>query len=361
MKTEGATLKDIARAMGVSATTVHRALQGKERVSEETRETAMRLAAEMGYRANYMAAALKRKSVHFAIALPEPTNENRFYYLNLWQGARRFLETVTEFHVEAHEIYYPLTPDSNGAVLRELYERQADEIDGLLTIAVNHPQSAFFLEKLSAKGVPIALIGSDLHREHRFCCVKSRDEVAGRLAAELLTAFHPPDAAHKIIVTGNMVGSLTMMDQYDNSRGFEQYIERYAPGTVLLRAYNSDTALAYEQMTNLLLQHPDTYAIYSCSARHTVQMCRVIAELGLQGRIRLVGNDCFAESDELLRQGLLTAIIDKKVERQGYLAMQTLFNYKVKGEYPAGSTLSVLPAVVLRSGLEAENAVEQLP
>lgn len=357
IKSEGATLKDIARAMGVSATTVHRALQGKGRVSEQTREKAARLAAEMGYRSNYMAAALKRKSVRFVIALPEPADESRYYYLNLWLGARRFLDTVDEFHLEPQEIYYPLGPDSNGAVLKDIYE-SGEKIDGIMTIAVKHDQSSYFIEKLAARGIPIALIGADLYKNHRFCCVKSYDEVAGRLGAELLTAFDSGGREKKIILTGNMVGSLTMMDQYDNSRGFEQYIHRHAPGTQLLRAYNSDTGAAYELIKSLLLQHPDTFAIYSCSARHTIQMCRAVTELGLQGHIRLVGNDRFTESNELLRQGVLTAIIDKKIQRQSYLAMRTLFNYKVKGVYPPGSTLFVPPAVVLSSSIETEGAME---
>ena len=59
-----ATLKDIAHTLGVSTTTVHRALNGKQGVSDEVSLQIRQLAAQMGYKTNYMASALKRKDIH---------------------------------------------------------------------------------------------------------------------------------------------------------------------------------------------------------------------------------------------------------------------------------------------------------
>jgi LacI family transcriptional regulator len=87
-------------------------------------------------------------------------------------------------------------------------------------------------------------------------------------------------------------------------------------------------------------------------------MCRAVIDLGLQGKIRLIGNDCFAESAVLLREGILTAIIDKKTMQQGHLAAQTLFNYVVKTEYPASNVLLVRPSVVMQSNIDAEMMFE---
>lgn len=158
MSKERPTLKDIAAAMGVSTTTVHRALQGKDGVSDETGNTIRRLAAEMGYRANYMASALKRKELRLAIAFPESSRENQYYYRSLWQGARQFFRENQDFAVEPLEFPYPLVPGSHGAVLKDLYLHHLDRLDGLLTVAVDHGQSAFFLEKIAAAGVPVVLV-----------------------------------------------------------------------------------------------------------------------------------------------------------------------------------------------------------
>lgn len=354
MSKQRPTLKDIAQSLGVSATTVHRALQGKEGVSALMSEEIRRRAMEMGYRTNYMASSLKRKAQKLAIAFPEPTLDNRYYYMSLWRGVRKFFREVSEFHVEPMEFYYPLAPGSNGAILREIYEHYAGEIAGLITIATDHPQSSYFLEKLAAKGIPITLVGADLYSEQRLCCVKAYDEMAGSLAAELLTAFQPKDLSARVLVTGNPVGSFDMLDQYYNMTGFESYLRAHAPGVTLQTTYHSDVHVSEQQLRTLLTQDPEVLAIYSTSARHTVMMSLLVEELGLQGKVRLIGSDLFPESLEALESGTLTAIVDKKVPLQSYRAAQYLFDHVIKGAYPPSGTIFIPPSVLLHSNGSAD-------
>ncbi len=56
------TLKDVAEKLGVTITTVHKALNGKEGVSEKRRAEIMKVAAQMGYKVNYMASSLSKKN-----------------------------------------------------------------------------------------------------------------------------------------------------------------------------------------------------------------------------------------------------------------------------------------------------------
>ena len=58
------TLKDVAEKLGVTITTVHKALNGKEGVSEKRRAEIMKVAAQMGYKVNYMASSLSKKKFH---------------------------------------------------------------------------------------------------------------------------------------------------------------------------------------------------------------------------------------------------------------------------------------------------------
>lgn len=347
-----ATLKDIAHTLGVSTTTVHRALNGKQGVSDEVSLQIRQLAAQMGYKTNYMASALKRKDIHFAVALPKPTLDDRYYYLNLWQGVRRFFSEITEFSAEPLEFHYPLTPDGNGMALKQIYEQHCGDISGLITIAVEHNQSSYFLEKLAGRGVPILLIGADMYQDLRLCCVKAYDELAGSLAAELLCSFYPRDFAETIILTGNPTGDFPMPDQAKNAAGFVQYLRTHAPNARILTAYSPVSHHSGNQVRALLAQHPEVYAIYSTSARHTVQMCQVLETMELSGRIRLIGNDRFPESEEYLAKGTLSAIIDKKIMKQSYQASQILFNYVLKGEYPSSSTVYVEPSILLHSCMD---------
>ncbi len=70
-----ATIKDVARHAGVSASTVSRALSGKIPVDEATRERVLRSVAELGYKPNLMARGLKEgRSRILALVLPDITN-----------------------------------------------------------------------------------------------------------------------------------------------------------------------------------------------------------------------------------------------------------------------------------------------
>lgn len=350
------TLKDIAKELGVTTTTVHRALQGKIGVSDEMREEIQRVAMEKGYKSNYMAAALKRKEVRIAIALPETQGDNRFYYGNMWKGIRNFLtEVMADFNVVALEYTYSFDYGANGDTLKQIYDTHADHLDGLITIGVEQGQSLFYMEKFSKKNIPIVLISSDIHQDFRLCCVRSYDEVAGSLAAELLTTFSQNNKLQKIIIIGHF-NRLGMNDQIHNILGFDTRLRLESSSLTTVQIRNSNYQTVCNELQQMLLNDPDIFAIYSCSARYTIYVSRLIEELGLAGKIKVIGNDCFEESVDFLQRGVLTAIVDKKILQQSYLAIKILFNYIVKNEYPRSSLLKIKPEVVLQSQVKNQFA-----
>jgi len=71
------TIRDVARQLGLSTTTVSRALDGYDDVAEETRATVIQTAAEMGYAPNQAARQLRRKRAD-AIGYILPAEAPRF-------------------------------------------------------------------------------------------------------------------------------------------------------------------------------------------------------------------------------------------------------------------------------------------
>lgn len=81
------TIRDVARAAGVSTTTVSDALSGNGRLPAATRERVAAVAVRLGYRANPAARSLRRQRVG-GIGLYLPDNAASFtYYLDLAAGA----------------------------------------------------------------------------------------------------------------------------------------------------------------------------------------------------------------------------------------------------------------------------------
>ena len=71
------TLKDVARAAGVSYSTVSRSLSGGPQIGQETRERILRLCDEMGYHQNYVARSMVMRRTEL-IGLVVPSIDNQF-------------------------------------------------------------------------------------------------------------------------------------------------------------------------------------------------------------------------------------------------------------------------------------------
>ncbi|XMN08011.1 LacI family DNA-binding transcriptional regulator [Streptomyces griseobrunneus] len=143
MTSRTVTLLDVARAAGVSKSTVSDALQGSGRVAEATRERVRAVAEELGYRPNSAARRLRRSSTG-AIGLHLPQTATRLdYYMNLAFGA------VARAQEEGLDVVL-LAP---AGVAGGAGGRVASRVDGLLVIDPEVADSA--VPGLLDAGVPV--------------------------------------------------------------------------------------------------------------------------------------------------------------------------------------------------------------
>lgn len=134
------TLLDVARAAGVSKSTVSDALQGSGRVAEATRDRVRAVAEELGYRPNSAARRLRRASTG-AVGLHLPATATRLdYYMNLAFGA---VERAQEDGLDM----VLLAPSGAAG------GRIASRVDGLLVIDPEPGDSA--VPGLLDAGVPV--------------------------------------------------------------------------------------------------------------------------------------------------------------------------------------------------------------
>ncbi|MFG2764654.1 LacI family DNA-binding transcriptional regulator [Streptomyces rubiginosohelvolus] len=140
MTSRTVTLLDVARAAGVSKSTVSDALQGSGRVAEATRDRVRAVAQELGYRPNSAARRLRRASTG-AVGLHLPATATRLdYYMNLAFGA---VERAQEDGLDM----VLLAPSGAAG------GRIASRVDGLLVIDPEAGDSA--VPGLLDAGVPV--------------------------------------------------------------------------------------------------------------------------------------------------------------------------------------------------------------
>ena len=162
-------IKDIAKAAGVSHSTVSRALSDSPLVSDETKARVQRLAREMGYSPNALARSLVTRQTH-TVGVVVTTIADPFV-----------AEVVQGIEATAHDHGYTLIlcnsgaePEREIAAVEMLRSKRVDAV-----IVTSSRVGAFYLEYLERIGVPIVLINNHNEQSGRYTFTVTVDNCHG--------------------------------------------------------------------------------------------------------------------------------------------------------------------------------------
>ncbi|MDR1570516.1 MAG: substrate-binding domain-containing protein [Oscillospiraceae bacterium] len=344
------TLQDIARQVGVTPSTVQRALAGTAGVSPARREEIRRVAQQMGYRINYHASSLKRGLLRVAVVLSQIKNDDRYYAYYMWKGIEQASDEFVGQGVELVKLTTNTAAERSDqcSILERILNGEYGEIHGVVTRGPGPVGLENTLQKLRDANLPVVLIGSDVANKARICCVKNVDEMQGHLAADLLIHFGAADTRGKIILCGDFRGT----DQYRNAKGFESQILQYNRATnIHMYTSDDDGERLQSELTRELLQE-NAYAIYTCSARSTVAMCGAVKQSGKAGGIYTIGSDIFSESIRYMREGVLKATLHTRPIAMARQALQVLVAYLAQGGLLREDTIYIDPIIIMPGNLD---------
>jgi DNA-binding LacI/PurR family transcriptional regulator len=166
-------IKDIAKAAGVSHSTVSRALSGSPLVSDETKVRIQRLAKEMGYSPNSLARSLVTRQTH-TVGVVVTTISDPFV-----------AQVVQGIEATAHDHGYTVLLANSGAVP----EREIAAVEMLRSkrvdcvIVTSSRIGALYLEHLERIGVPIVLINNHNELSGRYTFTVTVDNYHGGYSA----------------------------------------------------------------------------------------------------------------------------------------------------------------------------------
>ncbi len=147
MKSSNVTIKDIARILGISPSTVSRALKDHPDISQATKDQVNNLAKEMNYRPNPIALSLRnRRSNVIGVVIPEIVH---YFFSSVISG----IEKV------AGEHGYSVMVSQSG----ESYEKEVEVcstfqhsiIDGILISVSKETDEFSHLQKFEEEGIPV--------------------------------------------------------------------------------------------------------------------------------------------------------------------------------------------------------------
>jgi DNA-binding LacI/PurR family transcriptional regulator len=200
-------IKDIAKVMNISYSTVSRALNNSPRVKLETRKQIQHKATEMGYLPSAIARSLVTRRTH-TIGVVATTITDLFF-AEVIQGIE---ETALNY---SHSLILTNSagrPDYELAAIQTLRERRVDGIILVAACASKEHKERLFMSKEAA--TPLVII-NNVHQEHVGYSVETDNIGGGRAATQ-----HLLDLGHRRIAY--VAGPTTEWDSVERQHGYEQ-------------------------------------------------------------------------------------------------------------------------------------------
>jgi len=262
-----ATIKDIARKLNISISTVSRAIRNASDVNSETKKAVLALSEELNYQPNRLALGLKQKQTHtIGVIVP-----NLDYVLSM------MVKGIDEVALEAG--YTVMVCQSNESFGRELVNTRRlleSLVDGFIISVSSETKSFEHFKKIQERNIPMVVfdrVTPDLIAPS----VRLDNENAGFVATE-----HLLEQGYKriAILAGpkNLGISNSRMDGYLNA--LKKYNIKRDNDLIIHCDFNQDYAFFATQELLAMKKRPD--AIFTISDRMAIGAMLAIKQKGLR-------------------------------------------------------------------------------
>jgi LacI family transcriptional regulator len=297
MKFDTVTIKDIAKALNLSTSTVSRALRGSYEISAETKKQVLEYAEKINYRPNPIALSLKeRRTRAIGVVVSEIAN-------NFFSQAINGIESIAY-----NRGYHVIITQSHESMEREKVnvEHMASRgVDGLLVSLSSESVDITYLKDLHEKGMPIVF----------FDRVTDEIETHKVIADNYLGAFHATE--HLIYQGYSKIAHITSSPYLSISKerlqGYREALEKHnIPFNESLVKYCNHGGMIVheveEALNNLFKSKQKPDALFTAGDRLTtvcfglVKRMKQKKEIGFTGFTNTQVGDLFSPSLTVVQQ-----------------------------------------------------------
>lgn len=191
------------------------------------------------------------------------------------------------------------------------------------------------LKEVSDLGIPIITVDRDLNDTSlRLACIQSNNYEAGQFAAN--TMIEMLDGKGKIAILTFNPGVQSVDDRL---AGFEEVISSVDEITVVGKSYaSSDLHELAAKANALITQTPDLDAIFASFTNAVLASGNMVKQAGLLGSIKVLGFDTSPDEVDMLRAGVVDALICQGAYDMGWFAVQYAVEYLESGTMPPEMT-----------------------
>lgn len=191
--------------------------------------------------------------------------------------------------------------------------------DAIVMAAGDYNRLVPVAESIRKADIPLIMIDSAVNGDYAQSLIATDNVNAGQKAGKELSSLLSANA--EVAIISFVRGAST---QIEREQGVRSILEQRS-GTEIVGTYYSEgkEERAYDITKKLLLERPDLNGIVGLNEPSTVGAGRAIRELGLAGKVKLVGFDSSVKEVKLLEEGVLQSTIVQKPFNIGYLGIKT--------------------------------------
>ncbi len=336
------TITTVAKEVGMSIAAVSRAFDKNSKLKPEKRKLILETADRLGYVPNKMASRLSADRVKIGVLIFGAMKE---YYNEHVRGIKTAHRTFADFKVECDLTVL----DSKEHTYDEAYEIIdrfiADGVDGVILSGFYNHSDIDRINQLAENNIPFILLDRDVSECKREGVVMNHTSVAGKLAAQLLSAAMPGQGDRVAVFCSD----LASMAQQGLVNSFCAAAKQYNLKVVSVYPTYNIYENAYSHAKKLL-EAEEIKGIYISSA-NSVAVCKCIKDLELEGQIGLVTSDVFDHLCEYINDGTVFATISQNPFAQASIAFEKMV-YRILEKRPIEEFTHIHPLAVFASNLE---------
>jgi LacI family transcriptional regulator len=324
------TIGDVARAAGVSVSTVDRVLNGRGGVDQEKEASVLHWARRLGLDRNLE--VRPTRLLRIGILMSEASN---LFYKSLHEAVARAnrIFQANSIRCFVHHVDV-LSPERSAARITSA----AAEHDALIVVCPEEPRIAAAVAE-AASAVPVVTLVSDLPRTGRLTYVGMDNRAAGRVAGELMGKFLGPGGGEVVVVSGLH----SFIGHEEREMGFRAVLQERFPACRLVAVVETRERQekAGALVRELFQRHPGIAGVYNVSTGNRA-IAEALARLDLGRHVTFITHELTPERRALLKEGVIDAIIDQNPELQIATAVELIARHFGRRDTPPTTGITPL-------------------
>ena len=257
------------------------------------------------------------QKVYKIILIPKTIDEKNGFWTSLIAGAELGAE---EFKSDIEIVGGKSETDVEGQIkcIKESIEKMPD---AMLVAPCSYSEMSEALQDVVDSGIKLILIDSVIDRDIAQGVVATDNYLAGRELGEFTRGLLSENS--QIGIVAHVKGASTAIER---ENGMREGLGDYEKQVMDVVFCGSSYEKAYSLTVDMLNKYPEMGVVMGTNEYAAVGAARAVKDLGLAGRVKVVGFDNSIEEIQLLEEGVFQGIIIQKPFNIGYLGVEQAVN-----------------------------------